>query len=233
MSNNSILIIYFYQGTPVIVHAGPFANIAHGNSSIIGDKIALKLVGENGFVVTESGFGADIGMEKFFDIKCRTSELIPSCVIIVATVRALKMHGEVESDKDSNECVKRGCANLVKHIQNANVFGVPVIIAINKFCSDTTSEIKIVQDCSINAGAKYAVCCEHWEKGSIGAIDLAKAVVRVCDEEKTNFNFLYPLTISIESKITKIAKEMYGADGIELSELAMNKISLYEKEVCR
>jgi formyltetrahydrofolate synthetase len=151
------------EGTPVFVHAGPFANIAHGNSSIIADKIALKLVGPEGYVITEAGFGADIGMEKFFNIKCRSSGLVPNCVVMVATVRALKMHGggptvvagkpiPDEYKTEGLELVQKGCANLVRHIKNAIKFGVKVVVAINKMTADTDKEIEIIQKESMAAG---------------------------------------------------------------------------------
>ena len=166
------------EGNPVFVHAGPFANIAHGNSSILADKIALKLVGEEGFVVTEAGFGADIGMEKFFNIKCRYSGLTPNVVVLVATVRALKMHGGgphvtpgtplPRAYKEENvELVSSGCANLERHIQNASKFGVPVVVAINVFSSDTPAELNVIRERSLAAGAIDAVTCTHWADGGL------------------------------------------------------------------
>ncbi|KAJ3388642.1 tetrahydrofolate synthase [Lobulomyces angularis] len=234
------------EGTPVFVHAGPFANIAHGNSSIIADQIALKLAGkpandfekEKGFVVTEAGFGADIGMEKFFDIKCRSSKLIPNLVVLVSTIRSLKMHGggpEVVAGKPLGEeyqtenikLLELGCVNMMKHIQNAKKFGVPVIVAINKFTTDTESEINLVKAKALEAGAVNVSCCEHWERGGEGCVDLAKSVIRACSEESNQFKFLYEVEDTIENKILKIAKEMYGADGVEYSELAKKKLEVY------
>lgn len=161
------------EGTPVFVHAGPFANIAHGNSSIIADQIALKLVGKDGFVVTEAGFGADIGMEKFFNIKCRTSGLIPNCVVLVTTVRALKMHGGGPNVKpgvplnkaytmENLELVQKGVANMQHHVRNAVKFGVPVVVVINAMTSDSPTEIEIVKKAAIEAGAFDAVLSTHW-----------------------------------------------------------------------
>ncbi|RIA98706.1 formate--tetrahydrofolate ligase-domain-containing protein [Glomus cerebriforme] len=238
------------EGTPVFVHAGPFANIAHGNSSILADKIALKLVGidegedreESGYVVTEAGFGADIGMEKFFNIKCRISGLIPDAVVLVATVRALKMHGggpdvvpgkplpEVYL-KENLEMLEKGCENLIKHIQNAKMFGLPVIVAINHFITDSPAETELICKKAIEAGAEYAVPSSHWEFGGKGALELAKSIVKVTNSStestKEKFKFLYDLNKSIEEKIEVIAKEMYGADGIQLNDKAKEKIQRY------
>lgn len=229
------------EGTPVFVHAGPFANIAHGNSSIIADQIALKLVGEDGYVVTEAGFGADIGAEKFFDIKCRYSNLVPDCAVIVCTVRALKMHGGGPAVvagtpldhaylKENLELVSKGVSNLLVHIRNCKKFGVKVVVGINRFSTDTDAEMKIIQDASIEAGADAAPICTHWEHGGKGAIDLANAVVKACSGEKPQLNFLYPLEFSIKEKIEKIAKEIYGADGVVYSELTEAKIARYTQQ---
>ncbi|KAG0182145.1 tetrahydrofolate synthase [Apophysomyces sp. BC1034] len=236
------------EGTPVLVHAGPFANIAHGNSSVLADKIALKLAGtdhgvdnmEPGYVVTEAGFGADMGMEKFFDIKCRVSGLVPDAVVIVATVRALKMHGgapDVVAGKplpdayteENLEFLEKGCANLAKHIQNAKKFGISVVVAVNRFTSDTDAEMDLVRKHSLAAGADDAVACDHWARGGLGAVDLGKAVVAACNKEK-QFKFLYDLEQPIEAKIEAICKQIYGADGVELSELAKEKIATYTKQ---
>ncbi|CAG0917316.1 unnamed protein product [Notodromas monacha] len=215
------------EGTPVFVHAGPFANIAHGNSSILADRIALKLVGEEGFVVTEAGFGADIGMEKFFNIKCRYSGLIPNAVVLVATIRALKMHGG--GPTENVDLVVKGCANLRKQIENANKFGIPVVVGINYFPTDTPAELQAVRAESLNAGAVEAVVCKHWALGGEGAVDLAKAVEKAC-QLPSNFKFLYDLDVGIAEKIEKIAKEIYGADGIELSDEAQIKIDRYTRQ---
>jgi formyltetrahydrofolate synthetase len=180
------------ERTPVLVHAGPFANIATGNSSIVADEIALKIVGKDGYVVTEAGFGADIGMEKFFNIKCRASGLKPKCAVIVATVRALKMHGggppvsagkplSKEYLQENVELVVKGASNLVKHIENAKKFGVNVVVAVNKFKTDTDAEIEAVKQASMEAGAFDAVLANHWAEGGLGAKELALAVVRACE----------------------------------------------------
>ncbi|MCU0506842.1 MAG: formate--tetrahydrofolate ligase [Anaerolineae bacterium] len=224
------------EGQPAFVHAGPFANIAHGNSSIIADQIALKLAD---YVVTESGFGADIGMEKFMDIKCRYSGLTPDVVVLVATVRALKMHGggprvvagkplAFEYLQENLELLDKGCANLVAHIQNAKRFGVPVVVAINQFHTDTPAEIDLVRRRAIEAGAEDAVQSNHWAEGGDGAKMLAEAVIAAC-EKPSNFQFLYPLEWSIKEKIEKIACEVYGAAGVSYTPEAEAKIELYTR----
>ena len=224
------------EGTPVFVHAGPFANIAHGNSSIIADRIALKLAD---YVVTESGFGADIGMEKFFDIKCRASGLIPQVVVMVATVRALKMHGggpKVVAGKpldyaytmENLDLLRAGLPNLQHHIRNAKKYGVNVVVAINSFKDDTQAEVELIRKAAIEAGAEDAVVCRHWMEGGKGAAKLAEAVVAAA-EKPTNFKFLYPLDWSIKQKIEYICKEVYGADGVEYLPEAEEKIKLYNQ----
>ncbi|KAI9300369.1 formate--tetrahydrofolate ligase-domain-containing protein [Cunninghamella echinulata] len=234
------------EGTPVLVHAGPFANIAQGNSSILADKIALKLAGtegedmEPGYVLTEAGFGADMGMEKFFNIKCRTSGLVPDCVVLVATVRALKMHGgapEVVAGKplpdayteENVEFLEAGCSNLIRHIQNAKKFGVSVVVAVNRFSSDTDAEMELIRKLAIEAGADNAIACDHWARGGLGAVDLGKAVIEACAKEK-EFKFLYDVDQPIEKKIEIICKEIYRADGIELSDLVKEKIATYTQQ---
>jgi len=224
------------EGTPVFVHAGPFANIAHGQNSIIADKIALKLAD---YVVTESGFGADIGMEKFFDIKCRYSGLIPQVVVLVATVRALKMHGggpkvvagrplAPEYTDENLELLKAGLGNLQHHIKNAKLYGVNVVVAVNSFKDDTPAEVELVRQAAIEAGAEDAVVSRHWMEGGEGAVKLAEAVVSAC-EKPTDFHFLYPVEWSIKEKIETICKEIYGADGVDYLPEAEAKIELYTK----
>ncbi len=224
------------EGTPVFVHAGPFANIAHGNSSIIADRIALKLAD---YVVTESGFGADIGMEKFFDIKCRYSGLIPNVVVLVATVRALKMHGggpKVVAGKpldpaytDENlDLLRAGLGNMQHHIKNALSFGVPVVVAVNSFATDTAAEVELVRQAAVEAGAEDAVVARHWMEGGAGAAALAEAVVKAA-EKPSNFKFLYPLEKSIKEKIEIVCKQIYGADGVDYSPEAEAKIALYTR----
>lgn len=224
------------EGTPVFCHAGPFANIAHGNSSIIADRIALKLAD---YVVTESGFGADIGMEKFFDIKCRASGLIPNVVVLVATVRALKMHGggpKVVAGKpldaaytDENlDLLRAGLGNLQHHIKSALRFGVPVVVAVNSFATDTEAEVELVREAALSAGAEDSVATTHWMDGGAGAVALAEAVIKAA-EKASSFEFLYPLNLSIKEKIDTICKEIYGADGVEYLPEAEAKIELYTR----
>jgi formyltetrahydrofolate synthetase len=227
------------EGTPAFVHAGPFANIAHGNSSIVADQLALKLVGPDGYVITESGFGADIGMEKFFNIKCRYSGLVPNCVVLVATIRALKMHGggpKVTAGQPLNAAyteenlplLEKGCANLTKMIQNAKRFGIPVVVAVNRFQHDTTAEIDLVRKLAVQAGAQDAVMANHWAEGGAGAVELGKAVIAAC-KLPARFQFLYPLDISIKEKIETIVREMYGGAGVEYSPEAEKKIAVYNR----
>ncbi|XP_025238255.1 monofunctional C1-tetrahydrofolate synthase, mitochondrial isoform X2 [Theropithecus gelada] len=228
------------EGTPVFVHAGPFANIAHGNSSVLADKIALKLVGEEGFVVTEAGFGADIGMEKFFNIKCRASGLVPNVVVLVATVRALKMHGggpsvtagvplKKEYTEENIQLVADGCCNLQKQIQIAQLFGVPVVVALNVFKTDTRAEIDLVCELAKRAGAFDAVPCYHWSVGGKGSVDLARAV-REAASKRSRFQFLYDVQLPVVDKIRTIAQAVYGAKDIELSPEAQTKIDRYTKQ---
>jgi formyltetrahydrofolate synthetase len=224
------------EGTPAFVHAGPFANIAHGQSSIIADKIALKLAD---YVVTESGFGADIGMEKFFDIKCRYSNLVPQVVVLVATVRALKMHGggpKVVAGKplapeytDENlDLLRKGMPNMIQHIENALKYGVNVVVAVNSFANDTPAEVELVRQAALQAGAMDAVVSRHWMEGGKGAIALAEAVVKAC-EKPSNFQFLYPLDQPIKAKIETICREIYRADGVDYSPEAEAKIEQFTK----
>uniref|UniRef100_A0A4W4FVJ4 formate--tetrahydrofolate ligase n=1 Tax=Electrophorus electricus TaxID=8005 RepID=A0A4W4FVJ4_ELEEL len=228
------------EGTPVFVHAGPFANIAHGNSSILADRLALKLVGEEGYVVTEAGFGADIGMEKFFNVKCRASGLRPDVVVLVATVRALKMHGggpsvtaglplPREYTEENLKLVSEGCSNLKKQIEIAHLFGVPVVVALNIFKTDTQAEIDLVCRVAQASGAEAAVPCHHWARGGRGSVDLARAVKEAAAWEN-GFRFLYSLQTPIAEKIRTIAQKVYGADDIELSPEAQAKIDYYNQQ---
>ncbi|XP_046692177.1 monofunctional C1-tetrahydrofolate synthase, mitochondrial isoform X1 [Silurus meridionalis] len=228
------------EGTPVFVHAGPFANIAHGNSSVLADQLALKLVGSNGYVVTEAGFGADIGMEKFFNIKCRSSGLKPDVVVLVATIRALKMHGggpnvtagvplPKEYTEENLELVSEGCSNLKKQIQIARLFGVPVVVALNVFKTDTEPEIELVCRLAEVSGASAAVPCHHWSRGGRGAVDLALAV-KAAAAQQSDFHFLYSLQDPIVEKIRTIAQKVYGADDIELSSESQAKIDYYTRQ---
>jgi len=225
------------EGTPATVHAGPFANIAHGQSSIIADKIALKLAD---YVVTESGFGADIGMEKFFDIKCRYSGLIPQVVVLVATVRALKMHGggpkvvagkplAAEYTDENLDLLRAGLPNLERHIQNALKFGVNVVVAVNSFATDTPAEVEVIREAAMKMGAMDAVVSTHWADGGKGAKKLAEAVIKAA-EKPSRFEFLYPLdTTTIKEKIEKIATAIYRADGVDYSPEAEEQIQRYTR----
>jgi methylenetetrahydrofolate dehydrogenase (NADP+)/methenyltetrahydrofolate cyclohydrolase/formyltetrahydrofolate synthetase/formate--tetrahydrofolate ligase len=224
------------EGQPVFVHAGPFANIAHGNSSIVADRMALKLAD---YVVTESGFGSDIGMEKFFDIKCRASGLVPDCVVMVATIRALKMHGggpKVTPGKaldkaytDENlPLLEAGVCNLQRHIEIARSFGVPVVVAVNAFPTDTDAEVELVRQAAADSGAEAAVVARHWAEGGKGAVELAEAVVAACEQPK-DFRLLYPDDATIKEKIEAIAKKVYLADGVTYEPLAETQIARYEK----
>ncbi len=224
------------EGQPTFVHAGPFANIAQGNSSIIADRIALKLAD---YVVTESGFGADIGMEKFFDIKCRASGLVPNCVVLVGTIRALKMHGggpTVTPGKPLPQAyvredlalLEKGVCNLQRNIEIARMFGVPVVVAINQFPFDTPAEVELARKVAESAGAEAAVMANHWAEGGKGAVKLAEAVVAAC-EKPTQFKLLYGNDLSIKQKIETIAKKVYLAKAVSYEALAERQIASYQK----
>ncbi len=222
------------ENTPCFVHAGPFANIAHGNSSIIADQIALRL---SEYVVTESGFGADCGMEKFMNIKCRYSGLQPDCIVMVCSIRALKMHSgkykvvpgkplDAEMLKEDLEALIKGSENLVKQIENARLFGVPVVVAINVFSTDTEREIETVHRIALDSGAFAAEVSEVWAKGGDGGRALAETVVRACDEPH-HFQFLYPLDLPIKEKIEIIATKIYGAEKVVYENSAEDKIKQF------
>lgn len=238
------------EGTPVFVHAGPFANISIGNSSIIADRVALKLAGTEadegqdkaGFVVTEAGFDFTMGGERFMNIKCRNSGLVPDVVVIVATVRALKVHGGGPEIKpgaqlpevyrtENVEVLRAGCINLAKHIQNAKAYGVNVVVAINKFDTDTDAEAQVIREEALKAGAEDAVAAAHFAEGGKGAVDLAKAVIAASEKSKPeDFKLLYDLNGSVQERIEAIAKKMYGASSVTFSEVAQKKVDTYTKQ---
>ncbi|KAI9740868.1 MAG: tetrahydrofolate synthase [Claussenomyces sp. TS43310] len=237
------------EGTPVFVHAGPFANISIGASSVLADKLALKLAGTEadedhsekaGFVITEAGFDFTMGGERFFDIKCRSSGLVPDVVVVVATVRALKVHGGgppitpgAQLDKvyreENVDILRKGCVNLKKHISNAKQFGVPVVVAINKFESDTEAEVQVIREEAISAGAEDAIPANHWAEGGKGAVDLAKGVMAASEKEK-DFKLLYNLDGTVQERMEAICKVMYGAEKVEFSELAQKKVDTYKQQ---
>ncbi len=227
-------LVQTLEGNACIMHCGPFANIAQGNNSIVADQIALKLAD---YVVTESGFGADMGAEKFFNIKCRYSGLKPDCVVITLSIRALKMHGGVGRvvagkpldpalTQENLPAIEKGCENLAKHIESVRLHGLPVIVSINRFTADTDKEVELVQKLAVKAGAEAAVPIEVWAKGGEGGVDLAKAVVEACNKPN-DFHFLYPDNATIKEKIEAIATKVYGADGVTYSAEAEKKIKLF------
>ncbi len=224
------------EGTPALVHTGPFANIAHGNSSIVADRIALRLCD---YVVTEAGFGADMGAEKFFDIKCRASGLEPDAALLVATVRALKMHSgrfEIKAGKplpeglmqEDLDALQAGMGNLEKQIENVRLFGIPVVVAINRFPGDTEAEIAAVQQAALAAGASFAHVSTMFGDGGKGGEELAHALVKAC-EEPGSFRLLYPSDASLKEKIETLATKVYGADGVDYEPAAEKALAQFEE----
>ncbi|WP_250160339.1 formate--tetrahydrofolate ligase [Clostridiisalibacter paucivorans] len=219
-------LVQTLENTPAIIHGGPFANIAHGCNSVMATKLGLKTAD---YVVTEAGFGADLGAEKFFNIKCRFARLNPDAVVIVATVRALKMHGGVakaDLSKENIEALKKGFGNLEKHIENISKFGVPSVVAINKFPTDTEGELKLIEDKCKKMNVDV-VLSDVWAKGGEGGIALAEKVVEISENKSSNFKPIYDENDTIENKIEIIAKEIYGANGVEFSKKALKNIKKY------
>ena len=217
------------EGNPVFIHGGPFANIAHGCNSIAATKLALKL---SDYTITEAGFGSDLGAEKFFDIKCRKANLTPNAVVLVATLQSLKSHGGVPLDKireENVDAVSEGTENLKKHIENIHQFGLPVVVAINQFTHDTEQEISMVKEKCDYLGVDVVIC-SHWRDGGKGAIDLAKAVVDLSENHKTDFNFLYPDDMSLWNKMKTIATSMYGANNIMANKDVRTEIKRLEDQ---
>ena len=220
-------IVQTLENNPAFVHGGPFANIAHGCNSVIATTTALKLAD---YVVTEAGFGADLGAEKFLDIKCRKAGLAPSAIVLVATIRAMKMNGGVAKDDLNSENVKaveEGCANLGRHIENLNQYGVPVVVAINHFTLDTDKEVAAVQKFVKSQGTE-AIVCKHWADGSAGTKDLATKVVDIIDEGKAKFKTLYPDSMPLMEKIETIAKKIYRADDVIADQPILDQLKAWE-----
>ncbi len=222
-------LVQTLENNPAFVHGGPFANIAHGCNSVIATTTALKLAD---YVVTEAGFGADLGAEKFLNIKCRQAGLTPKAVVIVATIRALKMNGGVakaDLGVENVDAVQRGCSNLGRHIDNMRKFGVPAVVAINHFVTDTDAEVEAVRTYAESCGTE-AILCQHWAKGSDGTVDLARKVVEIIDEDQANYQPLYSSDIGLVEKIETIAKEIYRADGISMDKKIADQLRLWEDQ---
>ena len=222
-------LVQTLEGNPVFIHGGPFANIAHGCNSIAATKLALKLAD---YTITEAGFGSDLGAEKFFDIKCRKANLTPNAVVLVATLQSLKSHGGVPLDKireENVDAVSEGTKNLKKHIENIHQFGLPVVVAINQFTHDTEQEISMVKEKCDYLGVDVVIC-SHWRDGGKGAIDLAKAVVDLSENHKTDFNFLYPDDMSLWNKMKTIATSVYGANNIMANKDVRTEIKRLEDQ---
>lgn len=221
-------LVQTLENTPAIIHGGPFANIAHGCNSVMATQTALKL---GDYVVTEAGFGADLGAEKFFDIKCRYAGLKPDVAVIVATVRALKMNGGVAKDnlaEENLEALKAGSANLLRHLDNVAKYGVPAVVAINRFPTDTDAELELLRDLCKEKGIDV-VLSEVFAKGGEGGMELAKEVINICENQKSDFHTLYDVNDSIEDKMNTIATEIYGADGVDFTTDALKQVRELEK----
>lgn len=221
-------LVQTLENTPAIIHGGPFANIAHGCNSVMATQTALKL---GDYVVTEAGFGADLGAEKFFDIKCRYAGLKPDVAVIVATVRALKMNGGVAKDnlaEENQDALKAGSANLLRHLDNVAKYGVPAVVAINRFPTDTEAELELLRDLCKEKGIDV-VLSEVFAKGGEGGMELAKEVINICENQKSDFHTLYDVNDSIEDKMNTIATEIYGADGVDFTADALKQVRELEK----
>lgn len=221
-------LVQTLENTPAIIHGGPFANIAHGCNSIIATKTALKM---SDITITEAGFGADLGAEKFLDIKCRYGNLNPDCVVLVATIRALKHHGGVKKDElniSNVDALNKGMKNLEKQIENIKAYGVPVVVAINKFITDSDEEVKAIEDFCKNVGVEVSLT-EVWEKGGEGGIDLANKVIKTMETESSNFKMIYDSEESIKDKILKIVQTIYGGKGVNYTPQALKQIAEIEK----
>ena len=221
-------LVQTLENNPALIHGGPFANIAHGCNSVIATKAGLKM---SDYVVTEAGFGADLGAEKFFNIKCRSADLHPDAAVIVATTRALKMHGHVAKEdlgKENLDALRKGCANLVRHIENVKSFGVPVVVAINRFTADTDAEIEVIEKLAHENGVK-AVECTHWADGGAGAEELAREVVELVDGGHAYFAPLYPDSMPIWEKIRTVATRLYRADDIIADQKIRDEIRALQK----
>jgi formate--tetrahydrofolate ligase len=221
-------LVQTLEGTPAFIHGGPFANIAHGCNSVLATTTALKLAD---YVVTEAGFGADLGGEKFIDIKCRKAGLSPDCVVLVATIRALKMHGGIKKEDLKNENLKAleaGMANLQRHVENVKKFGLPAVVSINRFSADTEAEIALVREKCKALGVE-ALMADHWAMGGAGAADVAKAVVKVIDEGKSKLKYLYPDEMPLIEKIETIAREIYRAKSVTADKSVKDQLKSWEE----
>jgi len=221
-------LVQTLEHNPALVHGGPFGNIAHGCNSVIATKAALKFAD---YVVTEAGFGADLGAEKFFNIKCRRAGLKPACAVVVATVKALKLHGGVhpkELGEENLEALKRGLPNLIRHLDNLKKFGVPVVVAINQFTSDTEAELDLV--CKVCGGQDVKVAlANHWAHGGEGAMALAELVVKTIETEPAQFHLLYPDEMPLAEKVRTVSREIYGADDAEIPQAVLKRFEELEK----
>jgi formate--tetrahydrofolate ligase len=222
-------LVQTLENSPAFIHGGPFANIAHGCNSVLATTTALKLAD---YVVTEAGFGADLGAEKFFDIKCRKTGLKPDCAVLVATIRALKMHGGVAKEdlkKENLDALKKGLANLQRHVSNVQKFGVPVVVSFNRFSADTAAETDLVKKACADMGVE-AYIADHWAAGGAGAADVAKAVVKICEAGKSAFKVLYPDDMPLWDKIKTIATQIYGAADISADKSIRDQLAGLQKE---